>query len=92
MCHFLVVDWDESFKEMLNRVIEENKEVLDALAEYDKRPIGNAFEEMKVGYEAECTAAQSLAQAEAEAQWREERDAEMDREAAEHSGPEGDEP
>jgi hypothetical protein len=79
MCH-VVVDWDESFKELIGRVIEEHKEILDALAD-----------DGKAEYEAECTAAQSQAQAEDEAEWQAEQDDERDRLAAEHNGPEGDE-
>ena len=32
MCH-IVVNWDESFKELLDRVIAEHKETLDKLAD-----------------------------------------------------------
>lgn len=40
MCH-TVVEWDESFKELLKRVIEEHKETLDKLSGGDNEGLGD---------------------------------------------------
>ena len=88
----------EEFKETLDRVIEEHKETLDKLADTPtdddaqwRKTYPDAEEErLKAEYEAECAAAQNLAQAEDEGRWQEEQE-ENDRREAENQGLEGDE-